>query len=255
MRTNGIDPRTGRHTPRTAGASRLYHQLRQEILDLQLPPGHALDETALAERFAHSGTTVREALLNLSADRLVELLPNRGARVAQLDFVQLPRLLEALDLVGRAIAGYAAHRRTDTDVTAVTAALRVLDAQMDSAEPAALTAYDRAFHMAVAQAADNSYLGEAYCRLFDEGLRMIHLAFSHERTGPQARREYLDRMSTTHHTLVEAIGSGAATAAQEAARARAEALRERIFAYLQPDPATGLDVGPLPSMGIEAHQV
>ncbi len=37
--------------PKGAGWKTVYETLRTEILSLQLPPGHLLDETTLAERF------------------------------------------------------------------------------------------------------------------------------------------------------------------------------------------------------------
>lgn len=46
-----------------------------------LPPGYQAPEPELALRFGVSRTTIREALIRLEAEGLVELIPRRGARV------------------------------------------------------------------------------------------------------------------------------------------------------------------------------
>ena len=55
------------------------------ILDGRLAAGARLGEVELADRLGVSRTPVREALTRLGAEGLVELSPNRGARVATLD--------------------------------------------------------------------------------------------------------------------------------------------------------------------------
>ncbi len=59
-------------------------RLRQRIVEGQLAPGAKLNERELAELLNVSRTPLREAIRMLAAEGLVELLPNRGAVVAQM---------------------------------------------------------------------------------------------------------------------------------------------------------------------------
>lgn len=63
-------------------AERALQELRELILGGALTPGARLGEVELAERLGVSRTPVREALSRLAAEGLVEVSPNRGARVA-----------------------------------------------------------------------------------------------------------------------------------------------------------------------------
>ncbi|MFN4172160.1 MAG: GntR family transcriptional regulator, partial [Pseudorhodobacter sp.] len=63
---------------RGSGVKVVYEMLRDEILDLKLPPGSPIDEVQLAERFGMSRTPIREALVRLAGEGLVETLPNRS---------------------------------------------------------------------------------------------------------------------------------------------------------------------------------
>lgn len=112
---------------RGGGARHVFETLRDEILELKLAPGMAMDETALAARFAMSRSPIREALIRLSAVGLVQMLPNRSTIVTPLDIAVLPRFVEAIDYLQRATARLAARHRSDGDVAAMAAAVDTYD--------------------------------------------------------------------------------------------------------------------------------
>ena len=70
----------------------VHAALRQAIIEQQLTPGARLPEDMIGESFGTSRTIAREALLRLSVEGLVDLLPNRGA------FVANPSLNEGRDV-------------------------------------------------------------------------------------------------------------------------------------------------------------
>jgi len=63
-------------------ASIVYNGLRQQIVNLTLKPGTLLVEQKLAQEYGVSRTPVREGLVWLASEGLVEILRNRGAMVA-----------------------------------------------------------------------------------------------------------------------------------------------------------------------------
>ena len=58
-----------------------YEELKSAIVELRLPPGTILHESAIGKQLGVSKTPVREALLQLEQDGLVELVPFKGGRV------------------------------------------------------------------------------------------------------------------------------------------------------------------------------
>lgn len=78
-RSEGLKARTG------AEATRIAAALRADIVSGAVPPGTALRQEVLAERYAASRMPVRDALRILAQEGFVDLVPNRGARVAVLD--------------------------------------------------------------------------------------------------------------------------------------------------------------------------
>ena len=68
-------------TPRTR-TEKVHHALRNAIIEQRLAPGSRLPEDAIGDSFGTSRTIAREALGRLAVEGLVDLIPNRGAFVA-----------------------------------------------------------------------------------------------------------------------------------------------------------------------------
>src|SRR5215470_1029017 len=81
---------------RGTGAVYVYDSLKAQILDLELKPGTLLDETLVSRQFGVSRSPVREALIRLSAEGLVQNLRNRTSIVAPFDVAALPAYFDAL---------------------------------------------------------------------------------------------------------------------------------------------------------------
>ena len=101
-------------------------RLRDMIVEGEYPPGSRLPERVLCETFGISRTPLREALKVLASEGLLELAPNRGARVAGLtadDVDELFPVMGALEALAGELAG---ARITDTEL----AEIRALHYQM-----------------------------------------------------------------------------------------------------------------------------
>ncbi|VVE15221.1 GntR family transcriptional regulator [Pandoraea capi] len=85
-------------------------RLRKMITEGVLPPGSHLNERALCEQLGVSRTPLREALKMLAVERLIDLLPNRGARVVTLSASDIADAFELLSGL-EALAGELACER------------------------------------------------------------------------------------------------------------------------------------------------
>jgi DNA-binding GntR family transcriptional regulator len=136
-------------TQSVTSAERAFHELRDLILGGALPAGSRLGEVELAQRLGVSRTPVREALSRLAAEGLVELIANRGARVATWTVAELEGVFDLRATLEPRLAGYAVAHASPADVEALAdLAQRMLD--VGSPGPAqdldALVPLNRAFH-------------------------------------------------------------------------------------------------------------
>lgn len=85
------------------GALMVHEWLREDILWMEIAPGTALDEVALAAKYDVSRTPIREALLLLASEGFVHFLPNRSTIVAPLTLHNIPALLDTFLLLSRGL--------------------------------------------------------------------------------------------------------------------------------------------------------
>ena len=100
----------------------LTGRLRTLIVEGELAPGTRVPERELCDRFQVSRTPLREALKVLASEGLLELAPNRGARVAQLTVEAVEELFPVMGAL-EALAGELAARRITTEGLAEVRAL------------------------------------------------------------------------------------------------------------------------------------
>ncbi|GAA6165654.1 GntR family transcriptional regulator [Pelagimonas sp. KU-00592-HH] len=213
---------------RGGGGRHVYETLKREILELDLSPGTPLDEAALAERFAMSRSPIREALVRLSAEGMVEMLSNRTTIVTPINLMEFPRYVEALDLLQRITTRLAAQYRTEADLTEMKQCAEAYEDACRSEDHLDMSATNKAFHMAVAKAGRNPYLMESYGRLLDEGRRILHMHFEFTKNSVKGRS-----LGPEHFTMIEAIERQDADAADRLAHEHTALFHDRFFDFLQ----------------------
>ncbi len=208
------------------GALHVFERLRDEILSLELRPGQLIDEASLAERFAVSRSPVREALVRLAADGLVQNFPNKGTIARPLNIEEFPAYIDALDLVQRAVFRLAATHRTDADLAAIRAANEEFRARVRANDALGMIAQNAVLHLAMSAAGRNRILTDTYRRILDEGRRTLRLYYrSYGDTLPES-------LCDAHDTQIEAIAARDAALAERLAHEHAVEVHQRFLHYL-----------------------
>ncbi|MAL01760.1 MAG: GntR family transcriptional regulator [Alcaligenaceae bacterium] len=94
-RASSLLERRGQKIGRVSEVDRVYAEIFDAVMDRRLLPGAKLTESALCDIFSCSRATVRAALAQLGHDKIVVLLPNRGAYVWQPDPAETREVFEA----------------------------------------------------------------------------------------------------------------------------------------------------------------
>ena len=144
-----------------------YQTLRQAILSGELAAGYFASDRELCEQFTFSRTPVREAVLRLRDEQLVEVLPRKGMRVCPLmvdDMREMSVLLKAL-----AIQACLDIRAGTVDYAAIKAVeiytLEMEETVADEDRTAWLEA-EQSFHMRLIDLCGNKRLISIYTNLF-----------------------------------------------------------------------------------------
>jgi DNA-binding GntR family transcriptional regulator len=136
----------------------LLEALRELINHGDLAPGIRVPERELCVRFSISRTPLREALKVLAAEGLIQLLPNRGARVATLDDSHLTELFEVIGILEAEAGRLACIRMTDAAIAEVQALHYRMYAHFLREELPEYFALNQAIHQAILDGSTNSVL-------------------------------------------------------------------------------------------------
>src|SRR6202012_2323250 len=128
-------------------------ELRAELVALERRPGEPISETEIALRYGVSRTPVREAILKLADEGLIEIFPQSGIFVSRIPLAALPEAIIIRKALEETTARLAAERATSSQILALHAILeRQREADIVGNRDAFHQA-DEAFHGAIAEVA------------------------------------------------------------------------------------------------------
>lgn len=206
--------------------------IKGAILDGRIPAGTRLKENELAERLQISRTPIREALLILQAQGLVDLEPNRGASVRTYSPEELDDMYHVRALLEGFAAGRAAHRISSVAL----GELRMSCERFAAISPddvAGLVEENSFFHATVMDGAGQPRLVEMARNVIE--LPLVYRSFHwYSPAQKQASLQY-------HNQLTEALAARDAELAELLMRAHVLAARETLIARLKEKSGAGPD--------------
>jgi DNA-binding GntR family transcriptional regulator len=184
-------------TPDKPLATQVAEEIRRLIRANQLVSGQRLYEQRLCERLDVSRTPLREALRILSAEGLVTISPNKGARVAKSSLEDIFHMFEAMSVLEGSCARLAAERLTNQDLEKMERLHEQLEMAHANGDPESYMGWNRKFHEFVQEKAGNPVLGKIVT-----GLRDVILLHRYRQIYRPGR---FDESMEEHRRLLEAF--------------------------------------------------
>lgn len=192
-----IDPSKTLAASRPASATdRIVESITSAIIERRLNPGTKLVEQGIANIFKVSRTVVRQALNQLSRDRLVTLEPARGAFVAMPSLEEARQVFEMRNMLESAMVRQLCERITDAQIAQLRAHLRDERQSVARGDVALRTRLLAEFHVLLAQLLGNQVLAETMGDLLSRS-QLISLMFQSSHSADESQRE--------HEQVVDAI--------------------------------------------------
>jgi DNA-binding GntR family transcriptional regulator len=183
-------------TDHRSGTAGIYSQLKQKLLDFEIPPGSRMTETELASLFHVSRTPVREALQRLETEGLVRIRPKQGCFVRDLDIEEIAQYYRVRIALEQLAIEEAATNMPDTELQELAADWnpakrpRKINAEI-------MQARDESFHLALAQGSGNLVLAR-YLSDINNRIRVIRrLDFT---VADRIERTYIE-----HYAILRAL--------------------------------------------------
>lgn len=232
-------------TPRTrvsGSKSDAYAEVRKLILGGEVRPGQRLSHRSLARDLGLSRSPVREALLQLEAEGLIEHRPQSGVYLREVSAQELQELYDIREVLEPYAAERAARLADVTQIErlrAICAEMTEISRRIDleswlgfSENRRRLSTLDREFHAIILTAS-----GNRVARRFFENAQILALVFSWNfmKTSPMVLAARVGPTARQHELIYEALAMRDPIAAGKQMRSHIGGMSKRIMASIPAD--------------------
>jgi len=217
---------TANSQPTASLVDAAYEQIRRRILDNVWPPGHRALEQEVALALGMSRTPVREALVRLQSEGLVEVVPRHGMRVLPVspsDMREIYQILTALECMAAEIL--ARRQPSDAELKPLVEATDAMDRALAVDDLDAWAKADELFHAQLLDLAGNRLLQATVMNHWDRAHRARMFTLRLRPKPVNSTRE--------HMQLVERLRAGDADGAAQVNRAHRERAAGELLALFE----------------------
>lgn len=157
---------------RQKSTDRVYSALRQKVIDSELSPGSQLLEQELAMKLGVSRTPLREALVRLENEGLLEIIPRHGVRIIPMSVADMKEIYQVLvSLESAAAAALASQAPSDAALNELDAIFDRMDELLKTSDITSWALEDERFHLKIVELAGNRRLREIVSNCWDQAHR------------------------------------------------------------------------------------
>lgn len=203
-----------------------YDLIRRRILDNVYPPGHQALEQELASELGISRTPLREALIRLQNEGLVEVIPRHGMRVLPVSATDMKEIYEILTALESIAAELVVMRKPgERELASLEAATRDMAKALRTDDLDAWAGADERFHRELIELSGNRMLVQSVLNYWDRAHRARMFTLRLRPKPADSTKE--------HMALVERIRAGDAAGAFELNRAHRQRGSRELLAILE----------------------
>ncbi len=201
----------------------VFEYLRNSILSGELEPGERLMELQLAQQLGVSRTPVREAIRKLELEGLVEMIPRKGAYVADVSIKDILDILEVRMFLEGLAAYFAAERMTEEEIEELKEISRKFENEIVTMDKEEMIELDNKFHDMIIRGSRNNKLLQIVQGLHEQFQRFRVIYFN----------EYDEHEDLVkyHTAIVDAISNRDSKEAQDYAQTHVEMIEDSIIKW------------------------
>ncbi len=204
----------------------VYQRLRDQIIWGVIPPGSVLSLRKIADQMAVSPMPVREALLRLALEELVEVAPRSSTRVTHISLDRVREICEMRNYLEPLAARLAVPHLTATDVKQVRTWLKKMDVAAAQDRPEEWHRWNQELHALMFRKCGNSFLKRVAEDMWEKNFR-------HFTAGAVAKPGFRTRRGLEHRRILKAIEKGDPEATEAAWRGHTSQSGIETLEYLR----------------------
>lgn len=204
-----------------------YHRIKMEIAENRMTPGNPMLEQEIAHTLGMSRTPVREALLRLEAEGLVEIIPRRGVKILPISKEDMQEIYEIFITLESFVAANLSQRNdlSKEDFRELEVATDDMERALQENDLDAWAAADHVFHQKLVEIYGNKRLTYILDMMRNQTHR-LRLITRHLRKKPT-------QSVSDHRQILKAIYEGNSTKANNAVKKHRERTANELLQILE----------------------
>ncbi|MCG8637090.1 MAG: GntR family transcriptional regulator [Desulfobacterales bacterium] len=179
-----------------------YEAIVQRIISLEYQPSQHLEEGQLMEDLGIGRTPVREALVRLQGEKMVESHPNKGVIVRPITLQNTKAMFESMSIFEFGVADIAATKNCALAIRKMKESNRIIEATILEGDLLGMVEANHKFHMDFAGASQNEFLIRATHDVRSEAKRLSYLSYNTAIDPDQSLDTHYNNVVAEHEKMI-----------------------------------------------------
>lgn len=218
--------------PRQPLAVTAYKAIIKKIICLEYPPNMHLEESRLMEDLSIGRTPIREALVRLLGERMVESHPNKGVIVKPITLQNTKAMFESMAIFEFGIVDTALKKNCTPYISSMREANRQCQKAIKTNDMFGLVEANHSFHLNFAKCSQNEFLIQAVNDVRSEAKRLSYLSYDNVIDPDQPLENHYETVVSEHNEMTDCIVIKDETRLKELITNHIDTFRERVIRFM-----------------------
>ncbi len=209
-----------------------YEAIVRKIISLEYQPSQHLEEGQLMEETGIGRTPVREALVRLQGEKMVESLPNKGMIVRPITLQNTKAMFESMLIIENGVAETAVKKDCSSLFKTMETANRKVRKAISENQVFKLVEANHEFHMGFAKCSQNEFLIRAVRDVRNEAKRLSYLSYGNPIDPERPLSAHHESVVTEHDRIIEYLKEKNLTQLKALLGDHTETFRQRIILFM-----------------------
>ncbi|CAB5111814.1 Transcriptional regulator, GntR family [Olavius algarvensis associated proteobacterium Delta 3] len=209
-----------------------YEKIYQKIVSLDFEPGQRLEEKQLIEQLGMGRTPIREALLRLVGNNMVESQPGRGYIVRPITLQNIKAAFEMMKILETGVVSLAVRQNVTPLLSKMEKASAAVKSAIQDDNPLRLVEANHKFHQYFAQCSHNEYLIRGINQIRSEAKRLSYLSYVNEVDPVISLSDHYESVIREHDKIITCLRDKNEELLKKTVLEHITAFQRRIIYYM-----------------------
>ncbi|WDP88839.1 MAG: GntR family transcriptional regulator [Desulfobacter sp.] len=209
-----------------------YEAIVRRIISLEYQPSQHLEECQLVEELGIGRTPIREALVRLQSEKMVESHPNKGVIVRPITLQNTKAMFESTGIFEAGVVDIAVTKNCVPALKKMRAANAEIGKTVKHGDLLGMVEANHDFHMALASASQNEFLIRAVHDVRCEAKRLSYLSYNTVVGPEQSLEDHYASVIEEHEQIIACLEAKDGEGLKQLLTHHLETFRKRIVQFM-----------------------